>query len=450
MRTYRMKFFRLILALLLLLSAGCTLPFQSGSPTAAQTTPSVATLTEIAPASSSPAPSTSATPQQVKGPLTLHIWLPPQLDPASGTKEGSLLKQRLEEFKARRPGILLDVRIKALDGPGGLLDMLSTASAAAPDILPDLVALPHPMMEAAALKGLLHPFDGLSTVLDNSDWYDYALQLARLQKSTFGLPFAGDALILIYRPSVVGEPPKALNNNQAIKGPLAFPAGDPQSLFTLLLYQAAGGSVQDEQGRPSLDPAVLAQVLSFYQNAEIVGDVQQAEHLVPAWLSNYETDDQSWSAFMEGKANLVVTWASRYLKDRGNLPKDTAAATLPTLGGSPYTLATGWVWALAGNQIQNQAAAVQLTEFLTEGDFMANWTAAAGYLPTRTSALSAWSDSPQRLLASQVVLSAHPNPPGDVLASLAPALRQATFQILNKQGEPQSLAQEAANHLKNP
>jgi ABC-type glycerol-3-phosphate transport system substrate-binding protein len=445
-----MKSFRLLMALLLLLSAGCSLPFQPGGLLAAQTTPTLATPTETAPASSSPAPSITVTPKQVKGPLTLHIWLPPQLDPASGTKEGNLLKQRLEEFKARRPGILLDVRIKALDGSGGLLDMLSTANAAAPSILPDLVALPRPMMEAAALKGLLHPFDGLTTVLDNSDWYDYALQLAHLQKSTFGLPFAGDALILIYRPSVVGDPPKRLSNNQAIKGPLAFPAGDPQSLFTLLLYQSAGGSVQDEQGRPSLDPAVLAQVLSFYQNAGKGGDVQQTEPLVPAWLSNYDTDDQSWSAFMEGKANLVVTWASRFLKDGKNLPEDAAAATLPNLEGSPYTLATGWVWALAGNQIQNQAAAVQLAEFLTDGDFMANWTAAAGYLPTRTDALSAWADSPQKSLASQVALSAHPNPPADVLASLAPALRQATYQILNKQGEPQSLAQEAANQLKNP
>ena len=277
-----MKVFRLVLALLLLLSVGCNvhladqfaLPVLSGSPTEAQTTPALLTQTEPAPASFSPTPSASSTPERVNGPLTLHIWLPPQFDPASGTKEGSLLKQRLEEFKVRRPGILLDVRIKALDGPGGLLDMLSTASAAAPGILPDLVALPRPMMEAAALKGLLHPFDGLMTALDNSDWYDYALQLAQLQKSTFGLPFAGDALILIYRPSIVGDPPRRLNNSQAIKGPLAFPAGDPQSLFTLLLYQAAGGPVQDEQGRPSLDPAVLAQVLSFYQDIGQAGDVQ--------------------------------------------------------------------------------------------------------------------------------------------------------------------------------
>ncbi|HEX9028948.1 MAG TPA: extracellular solute-binding protein, partial [Anaerolineales bacterium] len=383
------------------------------------------------------------TPDLAKGPVTLQIWVPPQFDPDAATKEGSLLHQRLEDFKTRRPGIQLSVRVKALDGPGGLLDMLSSAGAAAPGVLPDLIALPRPMMEAAALKGLLHPFDGLSTVLDNSDWYAYALQLAHLQKSTFGLPFAGDALILMYRPPVIGDPPRALSAIQTSSGALSFPASDPQALFSLALYQAAGGAVQDEQGRPYLDPAVLARVLSFYQKASQIG-------LTPAWLGQYETDEQAWSAFVEGKAGMAVTWASQYLIESGSQFTDTAATTLPTLNGNQYTLATGWVWALAGSQVQNQMAAVQLAEFLTESDFMAQWTAAAGFLPTRPSALAAWPDEPRRSLSSQVMLSAHPYPAVDVLSSLAPVLRQTTVQILNNQGDPYTLAQEAAGRLKNP
>ncbi len=441
-----MKLQRLTLAVLLVLSTGCSgLLFHTGSPTPARTDSPVGMATQTASASSTEVPTTtaSATSDQPIGPLTLRIWVPPQFDPEAGTAASDLLKQRLEEFKARRPGISLDVRVKALDGPGGLLDTLSSASAAATKVLPDLIALPRPMMEAAALKGLLHPYDGLSTALESSDWYDYALQLAHIQKSTFGLPFAGDALILMYRPSVIGDPPKVLSDTQTIRGALSFPASDPQSLFTLTLYQSAGGAIQDGQGRPTLDPTVLSRVLSFYQKAGEVG-------LIPSWVSQYETDDQSWSAFVEGKANLAVTWASRYLMESDNQLKDVDAASLPTLDGTPYTIATGWVWALGGSQTQNQAAAVQLAEFLTESDFMAKWTAAAGYLPTRISALSAWPDSRQRSLSNQVVLSAHSYPPVDVLASLAPALRQATTQILNKQGEPQSLAQEAANSLNNP
>lgn len=197
MHTSKMRFHRFFNGFsLLLLLAGCdALPLRIGSPTS---TPSAsAPVTPTAPATAPAVTFTpvtapaSATPDQAKGPLTLRIWVPPQFDPTSGTKDGSLLNQRLEEFKTRRPGIRLDVRVKALEGPGGLLDTLSSASAAAPAVLPDLVALPRPMMEAAALKGLLHPYDGLSTTLESSDWYDYAQQLAHLQKSTFGLPFRG-------------------------------------------------------------------------------------------------------------------------------------------------------------------------------------------------------------------------------------------------------------------
>lgn len=443
-----MKLSRVCMALLVLLLAGCqALPFQSGSPAVSATTPAYPPIGETATAPvMTPTGLTgipAATPDLLKGPITLQIWVPPQFDPDTTTKEGNLLRQRLEDFKTRRPGIQLSVRVKALDGPGGLLDMLSSASAAAPGVLPDLVALPRPMMEAAALKGLLHPFDGLSTVLDNSDWYPYAIQLARLQKSTFGLPFAGDALILMYRPSVIGDPPRALGDIQTVRGALSFPASDPQALFTLALYQAAGGAVQDEQGRPYLDPAVLARVLSFYQKANQIG-------MVPAWLAQYETDEQAWAAFVEGKAGMAVTWASQYLIESGSQFTDTAATTLPTLNGDQYTLATGWVWALAGSQVQNQMAAVQLAEFLTESDFMAQWTAAAGFLPTRPSALAAWPDQPRRALSSQVMLSAHPYPSVDVLSSLAPVLRQATVQILNNQGDPNTLAQEAARRLNTP
>ena len=81
------------------------------------------------------------------------------------------------------------MRIKAPDGPGGLLDSLTTASAAAPLALPDLVALPRPIMETAALKGLVHPYQNLTSPIDEPDWYPYARQLARLQDSIFGIAF---------------------------------------------------------------------------------------------------------------------------------------------------------------------------------------------------------------------------------------------------------------------
>lgn len=137
----------LVAALALLV--GCSQPAPSGpNPTAQE------------PASTTSAPVPAAAGQETpppaspENPGTLRLWLPPQFDPSGNTPAAQILRQRLNEFSRRYPDVTLDVRVKAVDGPGGLLDSLTTASAAAPGALPDLVALPRELMETAALKGL--------------------------------------------------------------------------------------------------------------------------------------------------------------------------------------------------------------------------------------------------------------------------------------------------------
>jgi ABC-type glycerol-3-phosphate transport system substrate-binding protein len=332
------------------------------------------------------------------------------------------------------------VRIKEPDGPGGLLDSLTTANAAAPLALPDLVALPRPALETAALKGLVHPFSGLSEPIDAPDLFEYAQQLARLQDSTFGIPFAGDALILVYRPSVLGQPPEDLTSALSSSGPLAFPAADPQALFTLALYQAAGGDIRDEQGRPILQADILEEVLKFYQ------DGSEAE-FTPFWLTQLQTDEQAWGEFTEQNAPQVITWLSRYLNSD---QADLAAAPLPTLEGNDYTLSNGWVWALGSADPERQRLAAELAEFLSEADFLARWDAATGYLPPRASGLENWRDAALQPLALSIAQSARLNPAGDLLASLAPVLQQATIEVLKKQTDPQAAAQRAADSLALP
>jgi maltose-binding protein MalE len=380
-------------------------------------------------------------PNGAGGPITLRVWLPALFDPRNGTPAGKILQDRLNEFASQHAEVRLDVRIKSPDGTGGMLESLSAANAAAPDALPDLAALSRPELERAALKGLLQPFEDLSEPLESPDWYDFAAQLGRLQQVTYGLPFAGDALALIYRANEVGDPPRDLPSALASKGPLAFPAGDPQSLYTLALYQAAGGTLQDAQGRPALDPAPLTRVLTYYQQAE-------SASLTPAWLAQLENDDQAWAAYQDGRAFMVISWASRLLPGSANLPLGSNIAPLPALEGSSYTLASGWAWTLPGSRPEERLLATQLAEFLSSPDFLARWTQTAGYLPPRASALAAWSDSPGKSLASQIVLSAHLIPTADLLAPVGTTLRQATMNTLNHQGEPAELAKEASDFLK--
>jgi ABC-type glycerol-3-phosphate transport system substrate-binding protein len=429
--------------LILLLVVGCSgIKIPGGQTRSSETPQVVGTPTTVVPTLElTPVPVTEAV-NTPSGPVILRIWLPPQFDPASGNSAGLLLQSRLDQFVAIHPEVKIEVRLKAVDGPGGLLEALSTAGAAAPLVLPDVIALPRPLLEAAALKGLIHPFSDQPSPLNDPDWYDYARELGRLQNSTFGLPFAGDALVLVYQPGQVSSPPQDWTSLLRIDGPLIFPAADPQALFTLALYQSTGGPIQDELGRPALVENNLYQVLTLYQGAGRTG-------LMPYTLTQFDTDNQVWTAYQDDQALMVITWISRYITD-GNSTSTSRAAQLPTANGVPFTLATGWMWTLASTQPERQLLGAQLAEFLSSADFLAEWSLSIGYLPTRASSTAAWSDADLKYLADQVSRSAHPIPSTDVLSSLGVPLSHAVVQVLKQQNDPLTAAQEAANYLRNP
>jgi multiple sugar transport system substrate-binding protein len=365
----------------------------------------------------------------------LTVWIPPQFDPNAGTPAGELLKARLQAFEDEHPGTQIEVRVKAPDGPGGLLDSLVAASAAAPGALPDLVALPRPLLEIAALRGLVYSFDGLTNVLDQEDWYGYARDLAHLQQSTFGLPFAGDALVLVDQPQEETEPPRTWNSVLEYPGAFAFAASDPEALFTLAQYQSAGGKIQDEQGRPALDAEILSEVLNLYTNALQAGRVSDR-------LSQLSTHEQAWDAFREGQYTMAATWASLPLT-----AKDRDVLLIPTPEGISYTLATGWAWAIASPKSQQRELSAALAEYLVEPAFLAHWSEISGFLPPRANAVELWQDESARSLADDVSLSAHLIPSGDIISSLGSTLQQAVLQVLRQEKTPIDAAQEAVNSL---
>jgi hypothetical protein len=75
---------------------------------------------------------------QPSGGLLVRIWLPPEFDPNGNGAASGLLKARLEQYATENPEVRLEVRVKALDGTGGMLESLVAANAAAPLALPDL------------------------------------------------------------------------------------------------------------------------------------------------------------------------------------------------------------------------------------------------------------------------------------------------------------------------
>jgi len=431
---------RLLLAVVFLAGlAGCaSLTGEGGEP--------VASPIAVQPDEGQPLPSETPLPLAATEtpltpePQTLRIWLPPQFDPAADTRAASLLRQRLDDFTKRRVGVQVEVRIKAVEGPGGLLDSLSSASAAAPNSLPDLVALPSNMLEAAALKGLLHPYDRLTRSLDDPDWYEYARQLARLQNSLFGMPFAGDALVLVHRTELTGTLPVAWNAFPQGMRPLVFPAASPQALTTLALYLGRGGALVDDQGRPTLDATVLGSVLTSYQQGVTA-------QIIPVEAAQLVSDDQSWALFQNGQAGSAITWASEYLSSELT---GTLMAPLPMPGEKAFTLASGWVWAIASPHVEQHLLAAQLAEFLTESAFLSDWTEALGMLPVRPSGIEAQRDVVLKGIISQVALSAQALPSADILTGVGGPVQKAVVQVIGGQSLPDEAAEEAARELEGP
>jgi ABC-type glycerol-3-phosphate transport system substrate-binding protein len=125
-------------------------------------------------------------------------------------------------------------------------------------------------------------------------------------------------------------------------------------------------------------------------------------------------------------------------------------APVPTSDGPPFTLATGWSWALAGQNPERRTLSAQLAEFLVEKEFLSVWTHAAGYLPTRVDALRGWQEAELRQVLEQISYSAQLMPAADILSSIGSPVEQAVVDVLKAQNDPQGAAQVAADRINQP
>lgn len=407
----------------LVFSAGCA----SLEPLLASLTPAPAPTKR---ATSTPPPAATPT-ETISAPENtplLRVWLPTQFNPASGNDAANLLGERFAEFESEHPGLKLEIRIKKSEIESDIVNTLSVTSRAAPGALPDLILLSRPELETAVLMGLLHPIDGLSNSLEDPNWYDYAQQLAHIQNTGYGLPFAGDALVLVYYPELgtIVNWEEVLNSD----GQLVFAAGNQQGLVGLSLYASAGGEITNDQGLPTLDAVALTRVLTLVQDAI-------SNEVFPRSLANVTTEAQTLQIYRTGGANKGIIWILNY---RSN--EDGAVTPLPGLDETPFSYATGWVWALAGANPENQQLAVDLAEFLVEDPFIGEWTQATGHLPTRPSSVE---ESNRAMTA--ILESAHPIPSNEVLAILGPVMQEALARVLGGE-QPETVAESVIESLR--
>ena len=427
----RVKSGSLLIVLILLIACnGETNPFELSNQPSTTTTHS-----PLLPITSMPS---SPQPQELQ--RGLNVWLPPQFEPNSEQLPARLLSDRLQAFYEQFPNLPIEVRIKAEEGPGGMLEALSTASEAAPLALPDLVLLPRELVAPLAQQGILHPLDGYAQLSDDQKWYPYARQLATVENTPFGIPFVGDALVLAYPESLATELPLNWNDWLVSRYNLGFAGADPQASVLLALYLQGGGAIRNAQGRPILEEAVLTELLENISYAYRQGKL-------PVWVTQAESDQLVSQSLAEGKIDSGFVWGSTYLS-RNSQEWRVSAGFLANK--TTVTLAQGWVWASTSPIHDQIGLSFQLATFLSEPEFMATYADAADFLPTRSEAFSFWQDSEQAKEFETVSQLAQTIPPNALSDPIAIALRNAFIAVIKDRISPQQAATDAIASLTKP
>jgi ABC-type glycerol-3-phosphate transport system substrate-binding protein len=366
----------------------------------------------------------------VAEPRILRLWLPPQFNPNANNSSAELLKDRLNSFEADHPGLHVEVRIKSETGEADLLNSLAVTSMAAPAAMPDLVALPRNALESAAQKGLVQPLDELSRELQSPDWQPYATELAEIDGTSYGLPFAGDALVIVYRPELVWI--KNWDDILLSESQLVFAGADEQAELALSLYVSAGGELTDERGNPILEQDVLIDVLELFSKGRSVS-------LFPEAARNIINDEQVLQEYRSRRTEMAILHYSRY-----RASQDGLFQPLMSLSEEPYfTFATGWIWSLTGATAENEPLALELAAYLTEQEFLSSWVAETGYLPTRRFTESDEQDE----VITAVIDASRPVPPADIVLALGPPLQEAVIRVLNGE-EPDAVARSVIEALR--
>lgn len=367
--------------------------------------------------------------------VQLTIWVPPQFSPYDDTEAAELLSDQFKSFMTENPQVNLDIRVKATSGTANMLDTLTYASQVAPDALPSLVLLPRSSLEIAAEKGLIQPIENISTTIDEGDWYEFAQAMGIVGGTAYGLPFAADALGLVYKgASLTSSQPDWDELIVQFKS-LTFPAADQMVLTTLALYLSAGGSAQDPQGQAFIDIEALTLTLDAY-------DRGLKSRLFSDSLLELQNDEQAWEQFQTLESGGMITWASRQLQD-----EELKLALLPTLGEQPSTLAKGWVWCLVEEGAAKKQTASLLIEHVVDPDFLAAWMPISGYLPVRPSSTLAWENAVTQDTISEMMLSANLRPTINQDSTFNMNINTAVNEVLLRENSPADSAQIAVENL---
>lgn len=436
-----MKKVPFFLFMLLWLTVSCDLANSFNPPTADEPTP------EVLPngtAAANGTPASEATPD-IPIPATvvtetrpsLRVWIPPEI--ALSTEEGAaILNAQLAAYRTNHPNLDITIEQKSVSGQSGILNYLRTGRTVAPDILPDLIAIPIDQLGPALTEELIYPIDGLVETSLLEDLYPSALDLVLNENQVSSFPFVLTGLphLAYNSETVTATIFTRWESLTTLPNSFIFPAnGTPGGTLGLQFYLEAGGTLTNEAGQVALQVEPLATALQQLFTAKSSGFILDQS-------SNYSSLQESWQLFQGGTADFTLTSSEQFLRQRDETGSFLVAA-VPGLARQLTPLVSGWAWAIStANPTQRELAGELLTS-LVDSTQLGEWSYASNFLPARQTALDFWPQEDAYVTFAQEQLNQAIAMPISNSSSIMIALNNAVFDVVTLAKTPQVAAEEA-------
>jgi maltose-binding protein MalE len=439
----------ILLFMLLWLAVGCDLVSNLTQPNESASTPGASTnetpsntpvATGTPPTETTPdiaIPTTAVTQTQP----SLRVWLPPEI--ALSTEDGAaILNAQLAAYRRNHPNVQLTIEQKAVSGQSSILSYIRTGRAVAPEILPDLIAIPIDQLTPALNEQLIYPLDGLVDTALLEDLYPAALALVLKDNRVAGYPFILTGLPhLAYNSETITRTiPTRWDALIDLPNSFVFPAnGTAGGLLGLEFYLAAGGSLTNEAGQVALQVEPLATALQQLFSAKSSGFILDQS-------SNYSTLQESWPLFQAGTADFALTSSEQYLRQRDEAGNFLVTA-VPGLQQPLTPLLNGWAWAVTTSDPTQRQLASELLNSLIAGNQLGEWSYASNYLPARQAALALWPEDDNYVDFAREQLNRAQAMPFSSTSNIMTILNNAVFDVVTLAKTPQIAAEEAAAAL---
>ncbi|MCB0209656.1 MAG: extracellular solute-binding protein [Anaerolineae bacterium] len=390
----------------------------------------VVTPTSSLPQATDPAASPVATslPLSEEQPITLTFWTVEPISYLAEEEIGRFVDDNLRQFERENTNVSVELFVKKATGKGGVLDFLRTAGDVAPDVLPDVAIISVADLDQAYIDGVIHPLNGK---LDRSivqDLLPAARRMGTVEEALVGVPMGLEMEHALYNTLIFTGTPILWTDILSSNIRYLFPAKGNNGVVndaTLSQYYSAGGTFQDEEGKPKIDETTLRNVLTFYEQARERG-------IIDASLLEASTTEDILPFYLEVRAGLAQVSVDQYLTERESLfNSDFAPIPIPNATATPVSVMHGWLFVLTTDDVNRQVAALKLIEKFLSTDNNVRWNTINKSIPTRDSAYQEIAgDDPYWVFLTEQLNTARPEPRFTGYDRIGRIIQQSIEQVI--------------------